>query len=326
MILSIVIPMYNIEKFIGSCLDSCLNQKNVSCDEYEIIVVNDGSTDSGEECVQKYIASSTNVKLVTQKNGGLSAARNTGLINARGKYIWFVDGDDEISADALDILFQSIRCQACHAYIFNYTTFDDANEVIATSDFTLPKDVFSSKDLMFREKRFLPMMAWLTVYERDFLLRNNLAFLVGVLHEDLDFSLRSFSLCESVFYIKSPLYRYRCNRNDSIMNKAFRDNTKSLISYDKIIESLKMFFLKNGLDKKNTNWILANLSYMIFLKIYSDGFVLNDATRFILGKREEYYGYMWSSKLIKYRFLTLFLKCVPNWMALKTFRWYTKRI
>lgn len=93
--LSIIIPVYNVELYIEKCLQSCLSQ-DIPYDEYEIIVVNDGSPDGSLAIAESIAKTTTNMTIISQKNGGLSAARNTGMSVAKGEYIWFVDSDDWI--------------------------------------------------------------------------------------------------------------------------------------------------------------------------------------------------------------------------------------
>ena len=90
MILSIIIPVYNVEQYIGKCLDSCLNQ-DLPKDEYEIVVVDDGSPDNSSSIVEGYMKKYSNIRLIHRENGGLSAARNTGLKEAKGENERFVD-------------------------------------------------------------------------------------------------------------------------------------------------------------------------------------------------------------------------------------------
>lgn len=104
--LSLVIPMYNVELYIERCLNSCINQ-NLSPNEYEIIVINDGSKDNSLSIVEKIVQKYTNIHVISQINGGLSSARNTGLKNARGKYIWFIDSDDWIEPNVLKTLYDA---------------------------------------------------------------------------------------------------------------------------------------------------------------------------------------------------------------------------
>ena len=103
--ISLIVPVYNVEDFVARCLNSLLEQ-NMSYEDYEIIIVNDGSTDSSLEIIQPYLEKYPNCKLIDKPNGGLSSARNAGLNVALGEYIWFVDSDDFIMPNLLDDLYK----------------------------------------------------------------------------------------------------------------------------------------------------------------------------------------------------------------------------
>lgn len=105
--LSIVVPIYNMNKFLGSCLRSLLNQ-NIAQDLYEIICVNDGSTDNSKEICVEYLEQNNNIHYFEQSNKGLSSARNLGISKSNGDYIWFVDADDEIQKNCLATLLNEI--------------------------------------------------------------------------------------------------------------------------------------------------------------------------------------------------------------------------
>lgn len=94
--LTIIIPVYNVEKYVGRCIESCLKQ-DLSPKEYEILVVNDGSKDGSIDIVRRYARENENIRIIEQENAGLSAARNHGIKEARGEYLWFVDSDDDIN-------------------------------------------------------------------------------------------------------------------------------------------------------------------------------------------------------------------------------------
>lgn len=106
--LSFVIPVYNLEQYISATLDSCLRQ-DISLDEYEIICINDGSSDKSEEIISEYALKHPQIRLCSQENAGVSAARNKGVELARGKYIWFVDGDDIISDNCLKYILDIVE-------------------------------------------------------------------------------------------------------------------------------------------------------------------------------------------------------------------------
>ena len=99
-IISLIAPAYNVEKYIEACVHSCENQ-DLPRDSYEIIIVNDGSTDSTYSTIERLSGVYENIRIVTQKNQGLSVARNNGFKLARGKYVWFIDSDDCISSNCL---------------------------------------------------------------------------------------------------------------------------------------------------------------------------------------------------------------------------------
>ena len=98
--LSLIIPVYNVEKYIYDCIESCINQ-NLSSEKYEIIFVNDGSTDNSGKIINKYKEEYSNIILIEQENNGVSSARNNGLNAASGEYIWFIDSDDYIKENIL---------------------------------------------------------------------------------------------------------------------------------------------------------------------------------------------------------------------------------
>ena len=102
MLLSFIIPLYNCQNFIRNCLDSIYNTINLNKENFEVIVVDDGSTDDSYIICKEYENTFSNFRLLTQKNAGVSAARNKGLEISKGKWVWFVDGDDKISSEAMN--------------------------------------------------------------------------------------------------------------------------------------------------------------------------------------------------------------------------------
>lgn len=106
MLFSLILPVYKVEHYIGKCILSCLEQKGINSSEYEIILVDDGSPDHSIDVALDVVRKYPNyqVNVIHRENGGLSAARNTGLRVAKGKYVWFIDSDDWIASDSLSIL------------------------------------------------------------------------------------------------------------------------------------------------------------------------------------------------------------------------------
>ena len=307
--LSIVIAMYNIEDYIRYCLDSCVNQENVQDGDYEIIIVNDGSTDNSLAIAQEYAASRDNVRIVSQENAGLSAARNTGMDNAQGEYIWFVDGDDAISKDAVSIILANISKDGADAYMCNFSTFESEG-LIDTSDFKAYNNL-SGAEIHEKHLHILPMMAWLTIYRTDCLRSHGLQFLPGIYHEDFEFSVKAHHCMSSISFIGQSLYHYRLARKDSIMAIASRDNTKSLASVIAIIDSFSSFFKDD--DSRFVKMLFGVCALLFFSKWYDSSCPVNKTTAALFKtNKRRLYGMMWHSGQLKKRVLMVLTVLLPR--------------
>ena len=126
--LSIIVPAYNVERFIGSCLESILGQETQV--DFEVIVVNDGSTDGTDDVIAKYARKDNRIRVISQSNKGLSGARNTGIDQARGKALMFVDSDDLIAPTHVDALMTALREGECDYVTSGYADIDEAGKQI----------------------------------------------------------------------------------------------------------------------------------------------------------------------------------------------------
>lgn len=146
MFLSIIIPVYNAENYLAQCLDSCLSQ-DISRGEYEVICVNDGSSDGSGKVLEEYAKTYSNVHVINQQNAGVSAARNTGLDAAPGDYIWFVDSDDLILPNCLGELQHICMEKNCDELTFRchyFSGFLSLEELDAKRDIWEANEKFSS--------------------------------------------------------------------------------------------------------------------------------------------------------------------------------------
>ena len=309
---SIIIAMYNIEDYIAYCINSCVNQIDVTPDDYEIIIVNDGATDNSLNVAFDAINGVSNARVISRPNGGLSAARNTGVENAVGEYLWFVDGDDAIASNALSVLISNIEKYDSDAYLINFSTYDGEKH-LSVSNFTGSEYLRSGVDYHFKDLRILPMMAWLTIYKASLVRNYHLAFLSGIQHEDLEFSIRAHHLSTSIAFISDPLYVYRVGRNGSIMMNVRKDNTKSLVSQIEILKSFKSFF--EGTDNLFVRRLYGMCSTSFWIRRYDCAFVLNPITENLISEyRFQLYKDMWKSKQWKRRALLLFILIMPEFV------------
>ena len=208
--LSSVIPAYNVEKYIEHCIYSCCEQKSlVLGQDYEIVIVNDGSTDQTPQIIGRLKKEIPELKIVNQENRGLSGARNSGAKVARGDFVWFVDGDDTIAKNSLSNLCEFLKPHIDAVQIY-------ANTVVADKEF-IPRGVFeyagqkTGIELLFENK--ICCCVPFTIYNRDFLERNRLRFYEGIFHEDNEFTPRAYFFAKAVVCYPHFLYFVTINPN-----------------------------------------------------------------------------------------------------------------
>lgn len=212
--LSIIIPVYNVEHYITKCMESCLSQ-DIPVEDYEIVVVNDGSPDNSAAIVEDYMQKYPNVRLMHRKNGGLSAARNTGLEEAKGDYVWFVDSDDWIEENCLATLLERIEAGRLDVLCINLQLcYEDGRIVPYTVNHPTGEKVYGGRDFICNVE--MPPAAVCGIYRRQYLQDNGFRFLEGVLHEDMEFTPRVYCMAERIQFYDYPVYNYY-QREGSIM-------------------------------------------------------------------------------------------------------------
>lgn len=241
--LSIIIPIYGVELYIKKCLISCFKQDLVLGKDYEIICVNDGTKDRSAEIAKQEISKYKNgITFIDQENRGLSAARNKGLLNANGEYVWFVDSDDWIEVnclkriisklfDNLDILQLQYRC----VYDDETLSFDEP--------FTVIEGIKSGKEVT--KMGGLPAPAQFSIFRKDFLIQNNLHFVDGIYHEDSEFKPRAVYLAKKIASDNEVTYFYYQRTFGSIMSSFSVKRAKDILFVN---ESLYKFTQR--IDKK----------------------------------------------------------------------------
>lgn len=208
--LSIIVPVYNVADYLAKCLDSLLAQ-DLPQNEYEIIVVNDGSTDNSGEIAQKYADKYANITLITQANQGLSVARNTGIARAKGKYIQFVDSDDYLEENVLNKLIEQIERDKLDVLRFRYQNIKE-NGVVFIPYEGVKSDYNDYSDIPTDGLSFLNERLWVQCYACQFLLRKELAlqelFTPGIYFEDTDWTPRMLLLAKRVASTELVVYNY----------------------------------------------------------------------------------------------------------------------
>jgi glycosyltransferase involved in cell wall biosynthesis len=235
--ISAIVPVYNVEEYLGECLDSLINQ---TFEDIEIICVNDGSTDSSPEILDEYQNMDSRIRIISQENRGLSGARNTGMEHARGEYIYFIDSDDYLERDALEELYSISQQKNSDLIIFKLVNFDeegnrdyDYSNMPFLSD--IQKDVFSHQD--FRDNLFnVDVTVYTKFYKRELI--ENEMFAEGLIFEDNAFYFDYILDAERIYFHDRCLINRRI-RSDSIIKSASKSHTDIIKIYELIEEKLK---------------------------------------------------------------------------------------
>lgn len=223
-LMSIIVPVYNVEKYIVDCISSIIKQNGF--DKIELIIVNDGTRDRSVELIQPIIADLPNVTLINQENAGLSVARNVGLKTAKGKYVWFVDSDDTIVPNAISLLFENFESDSdCYGLNLLWVSESDG-EKKRVGIWPDSATGLTGIDFVQRMAHLTPVQRY--VVKRDILISNNLYFPPGILHEDLEYVPRLLYYVKGIRVISEPLYYYLRRVNGSITAKISERNLSGL--------------------------------------------------------------------------------------------------
>ena len=203
---SVIVPIYNVEKYLPKCLDSLINQ---TLDDIEIILVNDGSTDNSGNIAKEYKAKYNDKFIYLEKeNGGLSDARNFGIPYAKGEYIAFLDSDDYIEEDAYEKMYEKVKKE-------------DADYIECDFIWEYPNKQIIDKRIEYIDKKDMVakvrVVAWNKLIKRELIIKNNITFPKGLRYEDIEFTYKLIPFLQKVSYIDKPFVHY-VQRNNSIAN------------------------------------------------------------------------------------------------------------
>jgi glycosyltransferase involved in cell wall biosynthesis len=255
---SIIIPVYNVEEYLQECLNSAVNQ---TLEDIEIICINDGSTDSSLEILNKYKDRCFNIKIINQENKGLSATRNVGIRNAKGKYIYFLDSDDYIDLDSMRICYEESEKFSLDILTFDAECFYDKdyigiemNENYSRLNL-LDENVMNGKEFYIQsnKKKCYKAPVWLNFYKTEFIRTTELFFTEGILHEDEIHTCQALLAANRVKYISNKFFKRRF-RNDSIMTS--KPNIKRVDGNFMVVKKLYEIYIEY---KESKNIDLLNI-------------------------------------------------------------------
>lgn len=250
---SIIIPMYNSEKYITDCINSVLNQtyKNI-----EVIIINDGSTDQSLSLCQEFAIKDSRVNLINIKNSGVSAARNIGIENSTGDFITFVDSDDWIKENMIELAIEKIKEKKADVVMWSfYRNFP--NKQVNSSFLPFKEKVFNeNKDHLFLgsiHARFGKVTessgasigtVWCKLYKAEIIKENNLLFNPTLTRaQDVIFSMKALNSAEKIYYFDERLYHYRISNTSTTSGNKFIEDTNK--PFDSLLAEFENFINEN---------------------------------------------------------------------------------
>ena len=254
--LSIIVPVYNVAKYLPTCLDSISSQLTATV---EVILVDDGSTDDSYSICAYYAQRFDSFKIVRQQNKGLSSARNTGMLQASGQFVWFVDSDDWIAVGSIQELLNKIaNSPETDVMRFGFTLFDDGtNKFVEEYSYQEQQNVCSNT---YFQKNEMLYQAWAGIYKRSFLRVNNISFPEGMIYEDIPYNLLVYTASAKMTILPQKYYWYRVRQGSLLRSEVTLKKIVSVAHILKVCDDLIEKFADN--KKEVTIAIRKKLDYL----------------------------------------------------------------
>lgn len=284
-IVSIIVPVYNSSSYVSKTIDSILNQ---TYKYFELILIDDGSTDSSLTILKSYEKKDNRIKVISKTNEGTSSTRNLGISIAKGKYISFIDSDDWIENDMIEIMLDKIKssqaeCVLCGYYMDRFLSNNKVNTSIVSSSsgiYTDKNNQLTDK-VMELKKGGLIDSGCNKLYQLNIIRKYNLSMPVGELYEDTEFNFKYFHYVDKLCVVEKPLYHY-VQRNIS-RNTTNKTLNKFLYLSKRVLTMYEFLKSKNGLNNKNIEalqyWFVRYFYSMCIDLYYSK----NDFNNFVYG-------------------------------------------
>lgn len=275
-LVSVIIPIYNVEKYLSRCLDSVINQ---SFKDIEIIIVNDGSTDSSLAIAKKYVKKDSRIKIINQLNKGPGSARNVGILNATSNYIIFIDSDDTINKKMIELLYNQAVDTKSDIVSCQYNRVDE-NCVLEIS----PIERYTKDTIIDFMSANISPMVWNKIYKKNLFEEYNIFFPEQIrLCEDHLVSFKLFLYSKNHTTIDKPLYNWY-NITNSLTNYISKKHIEDLF---KIYKDIQSYLMKEGLYLKYKNIFYGRIIYIVTTHILNKLYTINSSTNTLINKIQE---------------------------------------
>jgi len=311
-LLSIIVPVYKVEEYLDECISSIINSNQK---DFELILVDDGSPDKCPIKCDNWSMKDSRIKVIHKSNGGLSDARNSGILKASGKYVWFVDSDDWIGKDAISNILSNLRTFSnIDMLIMQLVEVKNGRKKIYGnySPFPSAPTCMSNKEYVETGYPVLPSVRY--IIKKNLLVDNNLFFIKGILHEDIPFCHMLIWVAKKVLLIKTPTYYYRIRSGSITTTPQIKSCYSLLFSQKKI----KKFMLEHECFKEK--WFV-NLTYdyfhEIFIRLYP--FIKKSEYNDFMQNNNKYiskeFNSLWRYLPLKRRLLLICYNISPKWYS-----------
>jgi glycosyltransferase involved in cell wall biosynthesis len=267
MLISIIIPIYNSEKYLEECLNSVLNQtyKNI-----EVLLINDGSTDESKKICEEYCKKYSNIKLINNINEGVSKARNKGLKLAKGEYVFFCDSDDIMHPRQLEKLSTNLKSTNSELSVCSFSEFVNNVEFEKNKNFKLEEILNKDKMLetIISDRKYSGFL-WNKLFKLDIIkMKSHLFFDEKIsINEDQIFILEYIIRIKKMCITDEKLYNYRQNPS-SVLHKKFSDNKiTAILAREKIYNLCKKITINEKINEKNWNILMQTYVY-IYVRLF----------------------------------------------------------
>lgn len=260
-LISVIIPVYNAEKYLKKCLDSVLSQTYTN---YEVILVDDGSTDASSTVCDEYASKYDSFVVIHKTNGGASTARNEGIRRAKGDYIFFLDSDDWINEFALEKLIKTANDEGADLVFCEAKAIDDNKNIELEKNYGYKKfyetgNPYKIMEEMMENKEF-HVAIWMLLVKREIFTDNDLFFKEGIIYEDMIISYQFFCLANRASHVREKLY-FRRYRENSVMTS--KKTEKNIISAITVYNEVSRF--KDSLPEEyDSNRHIVRCAFNVF--------------------------------------------------------------
>lgn len=253
--LSVIVPIYNVELYLARGLN-CL--KNQTLKEIEFLLIDDGSTDNSLQICEKFALEDNRFKVFTQKNSGVSAARNLGIINAESKYIAFMDPDDDIEDNMYEVLYNRLKDFGTDVCFCNYSNIENKKVYPCKLPYksgvherNIVEDIIANI-VWSKEPEGKPIMGsiWRGIYRKDLILENNIFFPLDIRPmQDLLFIIHYLSVCNNIYIEEKILYYYHTNPNSGVTgfkNNMWSNNINVINLLEDALKKVNLLAINNN--------------------------------------------------------------------------------